>query len=558
MSSCASSPPVPCCSRSPAARRASCSGSTWWSRSGAPSCPEAARSPRSRRARRSSPPATSHPRPRGTGRRSCSGGIGRASASGIRVHGRDVGYFIFSLPFERAVSAFLLGLLAVTVLYVVVVYRAGGAIRLRPLRVTREAQVHLVRLAAVFLLVVAWRVRIERYVLELGQPSPDDPNSFAGAGYLDTHVRSPLLEAGSIVAVVLALACCTAPHVTRRRATIMIAVPAGVALGADGRRGDRAPDRAAVRRGAERTVARVAVPRPLDRRDESRARARRDRRAGICADRHGLPGRGRARSQPAREGRDMGHEPPAREGASARDRHAVLRSGTADPRRPAAPVDAGEPARARPPLRPRAGRRLGQQAPRLHPWTRRDPVLRDRHRVQPPAPRAGLRPRAVPAADLLRKPSARRSEAGAAQRGVAVGRRQHPSSRGRHPAGRTYHYDGTGGVALSNWIRRAVFALGSRTRRCCSPRSITPGRGSSCTATCTTACGRWRRSSSGTPSAVPLDAERPDRLRRRRLHDERRLPVRRARRARAALASTTRARRCPPRSTRSRGRSPST
>src|SRR4051812_24240478 len=151
---------------------------------------------------------------------------------GVRdpVHGKDIGYFVFSLPFERAVSAFLLGLLAVTALYVAVVYRAGGAIRTRPLHVTRAAQVHLLRLAAVFLLVVAWRLRIERYVLELGQPSPRDPNSFAGAGYLDTHVRLSLLEAGSIVAVVLALACCAAPHLTRRPAKLMIAVPAGLAL----------------------------------------------------------------------------------------------------------------------------------------------------------------------------------------------------------------------------------------------------------------------------------------------------------------------------------------
>jgi uncharacterized membrane protein (UPF0182 family) len=127
------------------------------------------------------------------------------------------------------VSELLLWLIAVTAAAVGLVYRARGALRLRPLRVSYEAQVHLAALAAAFLLVVAWRFRLERYVLELGQPSHRDIDSFAGAGYVDVHVRSPGLAALSIAAVVAALACVAAPRMARgghpRAARLSVAVP---------------------------------------------------------------------------------------------------------------------------------------------------------------------------------------------------------------------------------------------------------------------------------------------------------------------------------------------
>gem|GEM_PF-221631 len=143
--------------------------------------------------------------------------------------GKDAGFFVFSLPFELAVSEFLLWLIAVTATAVGLVYRARGALRVRPLRVSYEAQVHLAALAAAFLLVLAWRFRLERYVLELGQPSPGDLDAFAGAGYVDVHVRSPGLAALSITAVVAALACVAAPRMARgghrRAARWSVAVP---------------------------------------------------------------------------------------------------------------------------------------------------------------------------------------------------------------------------------------------------------------------------------------------------------------------------------------------
>jgi uncharacterized membrane protein (UPF0182 family) len=142
------------------------------------------------------------------------------------MSGKDVGFFVFSLPFQLEASRLLLGLIAVAVATAVLVYLERGALTLRPLRATYEAQVHLGVLASAFLLAVAWRLRLERYVLELGQPSSHGSDSFAGARYVDVHVRSPGLAALSILSVVLALACVVAPHIARRRAGWVIGVPA--------------------------------------------------------------------------------------------------------------------------------------------------------------------------------------------------------------------------------------------------------------------------------------------------------------------------------------------
>lgn len=145
------------------------------------------------------------------------------------VSGEDAGFFVFALPFQLAVAGLLLRLVAVAAVAVAVVYRARGALGFRPLRASPAAQAHLAALAAAFLLVVAWRLRLERYVLELGQPSPADRNAFAGDGYVDVHVRSPGLAVLSALALVAALACVVAPPLARsgrrRAARWTVAVP---------------------------------------------------------------------------------------------------------------------------------------------------------------------------------------------------------------------------------------------------------------------------------------------------------------------------------------------
>ena len=145
------------------------------------------------------------------------------------IHGRDVGFYVFSLPFERTVSGSLLWLVAVAACFVALVYRARGALGFRPARATFDAQVHLASLAAIGLLVVAWRFGLEQFTLELGQPSPNESLSFSGAGYVDVHIRLPVLSALKSLAVVLALVCVAVPFAARkgpvRRVELLVGIP---------------------------------------------------------------------------------------------------------------------------------------------------------------------------------------------------------------------------------------------------------------------------------------------------------------------------------------------
>ena len=155
------------------------------------------------------------------------------------IHGKDVGYFIFTLPFQLTVSRWLLVLGAVAICFVAIVYGAKGELSLRPPRASFSCQVHLAALVAILLLVVAWRLRLQQYLLELRQPSGDDGHAFSGAGYVDVHVRLPGLALLTVIAVVLAVAVVAAPFVARtasaRRAVLFVGVPGallvvGVAL----------------------------------------------------------------------------------------------------------------------------------------------------------------------------------------------------------------------------------------------------------------------------------------------------------------------------------------
>jgi uncharacterized protein len=133
------------------------------------------------------------------------------------VHGKDVGFFVFTLPFELLVAQLLLWLVAATALSVALVYAGCGRLSWRGRQAAFDAQQHLAVLAALFLLSVGWRVHLQQYLLELQQPSARDPDSFAGADYVDVHVRTPALDVLCLMLVLVALACVAAPHVARRR-----------------------------------------------------------------------------------------------------------------------------------------------------------------------------------------------------------------------------------------------------------------------------------------------------------------------------------------------------
>lgn len=112
---------------------------------------------------------------------------------------RDVGFFVFSLPFYLRVSEWLLVTLALALVGAVIGHLATGGIRARSAAIsaTRGAQAHLLLLGALLLLVVAWRHWLGQFELELPRPGDD----VAGAGYTDVHVHLPWLRVLAIVAL---------------------------------------------------------------------------------------------------------------------------------------------------------------------------------------------------------------------------------------------------------------------------------------------------------------------------------------------------------------------
>lgn len=104
---------------------------------------------------------------------------------------KDIGFFVFKLPFlSFLVSWAFLSLVVITLLTVVFHYLSGG-IRLHrePPRVAPQVKVHLSVLLALIALVKAAGYVIARYQLDTSA------NGYVqGAGYTDVHARLPALE----------------------------------------------------------------------------------------------------------------------------------------------------------------------------------------------------------------------------------------------------------------------------------------------------------------------------------------------------------------------------
>jgi len=142
---------------------------------------------------------------------------------------RDVGFFVFSLPLYQEIARWLLATVVMGAVVSLAAYAAAGAFRTERRRVAlRAARRHLLLLSAVLLMVVAWRLRLEQYALAL----PHDPVA-PGATYTDVTVRLPALRVLAIVAEVAAGVClygCVArvPIV----APVVLALAAVLAFGA--------------------------------------------------------------------------------------------------------------------------------------------------------------------------------------------------------------------------------------------------------------------------------------------------------------------------------------
>jgi uncharacterized membrane protein (UPF0182 family) len=132
---------------------------------------------------------------------------------------RDVGFFVFSLPlYEQVVRWLLLTVLMAAAATLGTYLLAGGPGRW--LVATRGVRTHLLALAAILLLCLAWRTRLEQLALAV----PHGRSPVPGASYTDIHVVSPELEALALAAVAGAALCLLA--IVRR---VPVAAYAGLA-----------------------------------------------------------------------------------------------------------------------------------------------------------------------------------------------------------------------------------------------------------------------------------------------------------------------------------------
>ena len=105
------------------------------------------------------------------------------------IFGKDLGYYIFTLPFFNYIQGWLMTVLIIVGIGVAVIYlyqeginSASGQTVVLP-----HVRGHLSALLALILLVKAWGYWFDRYALMYSV------NGFPGAGYTDIHVRLPML-----------------------------------------------------------------------------------------------------------------------------------------------------------------------------------------------------------------------------------------------------------------------------------------------------------------------------------------------------------------------------
>lgn len=120
------------------------------------------------------------------------------------VFGRDIAYYVFTLPAISAVLGVLSSLTVLTLLLLVVVYYFRGEIELQPrrLRIEPAAGMHLgIVLAVMFVL---WALQL--WFVDTAELLFSTTGPLVGASYTDLHATLPALRISAIAAVIAAVA----------------------------------------------------------------------------------------------------------------------------------------------------------------------------------------------------------------------------------------------------------------------------------------------------------------------------------------------------------------
>src|SRR5271166_3396616 len=120
------------------------------------------------------------------------------------LYGRDVGFYLFSLPAYVALKNWILLVLVASAMFAFAVYAVERAIDFdrRPWRFSPPAVAHGSALLGVFFAIKAWSYGLDRFLLVYG-----DNGVVVGASYTDVHVELPVLWFLLAIAAAAALAC---------------------------------------------------------------------------------------------------------------------------------------------------------------------------------------------------------------------------------------------------------------------------------------------------------------------------------------------------------------
>jgi uncharacterized protein len=119
-------------------------------------------------------------------------------------YGKDIGFYLFSLPAYVALKNWLLLMLVLSFLMAGAVYWVQGDIEFdeRGRSISAAAIAHGSALLGLFFAVKAWSYGLDRYLLLYG-----DNGVVVGASYTDTHVALPVLWLLVALSIIAALAC---------------------------------------------------------------------------------------------------------------------------------------------------------------------------------------------------------------------------------------------------------------------------------------------------------------------------------------------------------------
>lgn len=121
------------------------------------------------------------------------------------IHHRDVSFFVFTLPLLQTSTNIALAVVAIAGALAAVIYVICGVLSLRPLRATAAARAHLAALTALALVVLALRIYLISYSLEISR-APSRGQQFPGADYVDARVRIPGVQLLALLTLICACA----------------------------------------------------------------------------------------------------------------------------------------------------------------------------------------------------------------------------------------------------------------------------------------------------------------------------------------------------------------